>query len=267
MIKGWIRHSLAAGAGALLVLGGAAAGMAQTQGSTAPAAPANTTAAPPATQQEQPPKTLQMVPAQAQLDTSLDAKKAKQGQEVRAKLEENVTIPDADPLPKNTVLEGHVDQVTPSQNKSDSTMVVTFDKVKLKDGQELPIKATVIAVAEPALPQVGGGGGGGAPAGGAMPAGGSAAPSGGGSSGGGMRGGGGAEPSAPSTPQQPMSAPDGGGSQPQAPANGVPDVTLTSNIHQHSSATFTSKGRNVHVPGGTEMQVAIAVIPPGTHLQ
>ena len=30
-------------------------------------------------------------------------------------------------------------------------MVVTFDKAKLKDGQELPIKATIIAVSEPAL--------------------------------------------------------------------------------------------------------------------
>jgi hypothetical protein len=44
-------------------------------------------------------------------------------------------------------------------------------------------------------------------------------------------------------------------------------VTLQSDIHQHSSATFTSKGRNVHVPNGTEMQVALAIIPPGVTLQ
>ena len=55
-------------------------------------------------------------------------------------------------LPKNTVLEGHVDQVQASDHKSDSTMTVTFDKAKLKDGKELPIKATVIAVSEPVMP-------------------------------------------------------------------------------------------------------------------
>jgi hypothetical protein len=59
----------------------------------------------------------------------------------------------------------------------------------------------------------------------------------------------------------------GSGSQRTAQPNGVPDVTLQSDIHQHSSATFTSKGRNVHVPNGTEMQVALAIIPPGVTLQ
>jgi hypothetical protein len=65
-----------------------------------------------------------------------------------------------------------------------------------------------------------------------------------------------------------MNAPQAGsGSQQQAQQNGVPDVTLQSDIHQHSSATFTSKGKNVHVPDGTQMQVAITVIPAGVRLQ
>jgi hypothetical protein len=59
----------------------------------------------------------------------------------------------------------------------------------------------------------------------------------------------------------------GSGSQQAAQQNGVQDVTLKSDIHQHSSATFTSKGRNVHVPNGTQMQVALAIIPPGVTLQ
>jgi hypothetical protein len=33
------------------------------------------------------------------------------------------------------------------------------------------------------------------------------------------------------------------------------------------SATFTSNGKKVHLPDGTRMQVAIAVIPPGVHVQ
>src|SRR6202042_1037477 len=69
-------------------------------------------------------------------------------------------------LPKNTVLEGHVDQVQASDHKSDSMMVITFDKAKLKDGQELPIKATILAMAEPPSMQAMNGGG---PASGAAP--------------------------------------------------------------------------------------------------
>jgi uncharacterized membrane protein YgcG len=126
-----------------------------------------------------------MVQAQAELNTSLDAKKATQGEAVKAKLVQNVQIPDAQELPKNTVLEGHVDQVTASQNKGDSTIVVTFDKAKLKNGQELPIKATVIALSEPAIATEQGGGSpaaGGIPSGGGAPAagGGGASPAGGG---------------------------------------------------------------------------------------
>ena len=57
----------------------------------------------------QPQRKLQMVPAQATLDHTLDAKKAKQGDPVTAKLAQDVQIPDAQALPRNTVLEGHVD--------------------------------------------------------------------------------------------------------------------------------------------------------------
>jgi hypothetical protein len=42
---------------------------------------------------------------------------------------------------------------------------------------------------------------------------------------------------------------------------------LQSDIHQQTSATFTSKGKNVHVPDGTQLEVALAVIPAGTRLQ
>lgn len=213
----------------------------------------------------QPQRKLQMVPAQATLDHTLDAKKAKQGDPVTAKLAQDVQIPDAQALPRNTVLEGHVDQVQASDHKSDSMMVVTFDKAKLKSGEEVPIKATVIAVSQPASMQPQQGGVPGQPMSAAPPMGagppmgtpsGSGAPSGsmGGTSGG--------------TPSQPMNLPQAGsGSPQQARQNGVPDVTLTSSIHDRSSATFTSKGRNVHVPEGTQMQVALIIVPAGVTLQ
>lgn len=180
-----------------------------------------------------------------------------------AKLQENVPIPNEQTLPKNTVLEGHVDQVQPSQNKGDSTVVVTFDKARLKTGQELPIKATVVAISEPILAQEQNGQGGGVPADqGAMPA---SAPQGGG--GGGGAGANSMPAAQPQEPTGPAEASPQSNPQQSAQKNGVPGVSLQSDIHQHSSATFTSKGKNVHVPDGTQMEVALAVIPPGVHLQ
>src|SRR5580698_1350623 len=193
----YIRHSMAMGAGLALALCGGAVVLAQTPISATQAPPAPTQASPGTAQTETPSATvsagqqaaqpqpapsqptIQMVQAQAELSTSLDAKKATQGESVKAKLEQNVQIPGAQELPKNTVLEGHVDQVTASQNKGDSTMVVTFDKAKLKDGQELNIKATVIGLSEPVMAAADQGGG--APAGGGMmgAGGGGGAPSGG----------------------------------------------------------------------------------------
>ena len=75
----------------------------------------------------------------------------------------------------------------------------------------------------------------------------------------------GSTPTAP--PPQPMSMPDGGAGSSQQARGGVPDVTLKSDIHEHSSATFMSKGKNVHVPDGTQMQFALAIIPAGVTIR
>jgi hypothetical protein len=250
-MRAGMRKAVVGGTGILLAMMTGAA-LAQSQ----PASAANDT------NQQQ--RTIQLVRAQASLDTTLDAKKAKQGEPVKAKLQENVQIPDAQALPKNTELEGHVDQVQPSQNKSDSTVVITFDKAKLKNGQEVPIKATVLQVSEPALAQQEAAGG--APDG--MPAGaGAPPPSAPQTSGGGAPGGGGAAAPASGPGAQPMDIPSPSSNQQQKQQGGVPGVMLTSDIHQQTSATFTSKGRNVHVPGGTEMQLAVAVIPAGVKVQ
>lgn len=250
-MNGFVRHIMVAGAGITLGVFAGAAALGQNQ-------------TPQSDNGTQPQRKIQMVQTQATLDHTLDAKKAKQGEPVTAKLVQNVEIPDAQALPKNTVLEGHVDQVQASDHKSDSMMVVTFDKAKLKDGQELTIKATILALSEPALMQQQGGAGAPAGAGAPMPSGG--APSGGGPSGSGSMSQ--SSPSPSSTPSpQPMNGPQAASGLPKQAQNGVPDVTLQSDIHQHNSATFMSKGKNVHVPDGTQMQVAIAVIPAGVRLQ
>jgi hypothetical protein len=207
-------------------------------------------------------KNIQMVGARASLNKTIDAKKAKQGDAVTAKLLDNVKIPDSVELPKNTVLLGHIDQVQPSENKSDSSLQVTFDKAQLKNGQQLAIKATIMQISAPASAvrnQESGG------AGDATAAPGSPMPQSTGSSG----GGGGMQstqssPRPTPTPSTTSTAPDIS----QLPGQqSVLGVQLQSDVHQSNSGVFTAKKKNVHLDEGTQLQMAIAVIPPNTQVQ
>lgn len=209
-------------------------------------------------------KSIQMVAARAYLSKGIDAKKAKQGDAVTAKLDEAVKIPGSVELPKNTVLLGHIDQVQPSENKGDSSVQLTFDKAQLKNGQQMAIKATIMRIEPPpsmarnqdnvvnSSPM---------PGQTTPPTAGSASGSSAGNSGGGMR----SSPSAP-TPAPMPNLPPGSG-QSQSIQQGTPDIQLHSDIHESNSGVFTARKKNVHLDGGTEMQLAIAVIPPGTQVQ
>lgn len=73
----------------------------------------------------------QLVAAQAELQHALDAKTAKQGDTVMARLTESVQIADGTKLPRNTQLIGHIDDVQPAQNKGESKVVLTFDQARL----------------------------------------------------------------------------------------------------------------------------------------
>ena len=88
----------------------------------------------------------QLVAAQAELQYALDAKTAKQGDTVTAKLTESVQIADGTKLPRNTQLVGHIDEVRPAQNKGESKVVLTFDQARLANGQQIAIKATLVNV-------------------------------------------------------------------------------------------------------------------------
>lgn len=175
---------------------------------------------------------IQMVATHASLNKGLDAKKARQGDPVTATLLEDVKIPDAANLPKNTVLLGHIDLVQPSANKGDSTIQVTFDKAQLKNGQQLSIKATIMQISPPADSFAGG-----------------IAPG---------------QPTPMSTERtsgpptsRPQAAPG-----PGTPGQGVNGVELKSDVHDSTSGTFSSKGTNVHLPSGTDMQIAVTMVPP-----
>lgn len=85
----------------------------------------------------------QLVAATAALQHELDAKTAKQGDTVTAKLSQSVHLAGTT-LPRNTLLIGHVDAVQPSENKGASKIVLTFDQAQLADGKKVAVKSTVV---------------------------------------------------------------------------------------------------------------------------
>lgn len=207
---------------------------------------------------------IQMVPAKAELQKSLNAKKLKPGETVTARLEQTVNLPNEPALKRNTVLEGQVVDVQASQHHSNSKVTVTFNQAKLKDGTVLPVKVTVMQVSAPAMTQAQAETGG--PMGaGAMP---ESAPAPGGGSGSGQGAGPGAGSSPGMSEPQPMNTAEPGTQTATASqqSGGVPGVMLKSDIHQSTSATFLANGRNVEVPSGTVMQLAIAYIPKGVQV-
>ena len=88
----------------------------------------------------------------AELDTSIDSKKAKSGEAVMAHTTETMKATDnREIMPKGTKLIGHVTQAASRSSGGTQTMVeIQFDKAKLKDGQEVPLaNFTIQALAAP----------------------------------------------------------------------------------------------------------------------
>jgi hypothetical protein len=88
----------------------------------------------------------QLVAATADLQTNIDAKKAKAGDVVTARLTQSVRLADGEELHRNTLLIGHIDQVEAAENKGFSTIALTFDKAQPKNGQPIAIKSTIVGV-------------------------------------------------------------------------------------------------------------------------
>ena len=88
----------------------------------------------------------QLVAATAELQTSINAKTAKVGDLVTAKIGASVKIPGGKKLSRGTLLFGHIDQVQAVENSGTSTVVLTFDKAQPKDGEPIPLKTTIVGV-------------------------------------------------------------------------------------------------------------------------
>lgn len=94
----------------------------------------------------------------AELDKSLDSKKAKVGDAVTARTTEAVKEDGRVVLPKGTKLTGRVIRASArSKGDNDSTLAVQFDRAELKGGQEVAVQLNVQALAAaPGVAPIGG---------------------------------------------------------------------------------------------------------------
>lgn len=90
----------------------------------------------------------QMVPAQAVLDSNIDARKMQPGQQFRATLSGTVHLKDGIELPHGTTLVGTIatDSV---KTGGGSTLALRFTQAEPKGGKAIPIEAIIVGVAPP----------------------------------------------------------------------------------------------------------------------
>lgn len=184
-----------------------------------------------------------MAAAQARLDKKVDAKNAKVGDPVTAKLMDDVQCSDGVLMPKDATISGHVVEVQSSQNKSDSTLVLIFDQLVVKGKAPVPVKVTLLGLASPpvqgpdtitgnrATDQQG-------------------IPSAQGAGRNGPLG------NVSNNPQQPSHV--SGGDKDST----LPGVELKAEITDPNSGTLTAKGKNVQLPTWTQLKIAIIELPP-----
>jgi hypothetical protein len=198
----------------------------------------------------------------ATLNSSIDSKKAKPGEQITAHTTEAVKSSDGRTiLPNGTKLIGHVTQASARGNGQEQAMLaIQFDKAVLKDKQEMPLNVVIQAIAAPAQQApssaYGGSSGGGAGAPGTSP---SNNPSMSGSRGGRPEGTpvGEPYPSANSN-GAPGGEPNSGG---PLPANmrgvyGLDGVKISANANGEGTV-LTSSAKNVHLDGGTRLLLAV----------
>jgi hypothetical protein len=206
-------------------------------------------------------KQIQMAGGAARLDKKVDAKSAKVGDVVTAKLMDDIHCPDGLVMPKDSTLSGHVVEVQASQKKSDSKLVLLFDQLTIKGKPPIPVKVTLMGLVSPPVsgPDTTSGkvdSDGMAVALSQLRQGAPPAPG---------QGNGSSHPGA--TGGAPAARPYVWDTAPNHQAadmkdSTVPDVDLSSSITDANSGTMTSKGKNTQLPMWTQMRIAIIAMPP-----
>lgn len=84
----------------------------------------------------------------ATLNKSVDARKAKPGDEIAAKTTQSVRSESGVTIPRGSRLIGHVTEANArAKGDSESALGIVFDRAVLKNGQEIPLNASVQAIA------------------------------------------------------------------------------------------------------------------------
>ncbi|HTV10143.1 MAG TPA: hypothetical protein VMD97_13955 [Candidatus Aquilonibacter sp.] len=89
-----------------------------------------------------------MVPARASLNRTLDADQARSGEQIRATLSDTVHLNDGVELHRGDTLLGKIstdDMNVPGRSR----LAVRFNQALLKNGQTIPIKATIVGLYTP----------------------------------------------------------------------------------------------------------------------
>jgi hypothetical protein len=98
---------------------------------------------------------MQLMPGtifQAELTKSIDARKVKIGDQVIAKTVEGfLSGKNGVVVPKGSEVLAHITAVSLHQGESASTLGIAFDKIVLKNGTEVTLKATIQAIGAPEL--------------------------------------------------------------------------------------------------------------------
>jgi hypothetical protein len=89
----------------------------------------------------------QMVPATVDLKNEIDARKLHPGDPFEAVLQQNVQLKNGPKLHHGTLLMGTV--TTDQTAEGDARLALRFTRAQLKNGLVIPIKATVVEIAQP----------------------------------------------------------------------------------------------------------------------
>jgi hypothetical protein len=193
----------------------------------------------------------------AELNSSVDSKKAKVGDRVEAHTTEEIKYAGKIIVPKGAKLEGHVTEATArSKGDSGSTLAIQFDKAIAKKGEEIPLNVAILAIAAPQGDFSGGSpgtgsdsrGGGSAPIANGSPMGTSHTPT-----------------ATPGTPNYPGAAGgtmgSNGAEQLSAKSRGVYGLSdlklMVASSGASQTTVITSSGKNVHLDGGTRLLLVV----------
>lgn len=88
----------------------------------------------------------------ADLSKSLDAKKAKVGDKIELKTSMDMISHGQIVIPRGSKIEAHVTSAKPhTKDSPDSELGIAFDRIFIANGKELPMQASVQAIAQPII--------------------------------------------------------------------------------------------------------------------